>query len=556
MNFGNLENSVLKNKKKIITFFSRFFTNFRILFIVVSALVITVFSFFIWFRSSNNTVLYDHLSYEDKVKVINQLQKMHIPYNFSDSSGELLVPKNKINELRSYFSDNHAVKNEDIGFELFDKEKFGISQFHEKINYQRALEGELSRTIKKINIINSARIHIALPESSLFLKDKRSSSVAIILNVKSGQSLHARQVSAILNFISRSIPDLSIKDITIVDQFGNLLNSSSFDNEPAGDTNIKYTESIENLYINRIKNILEPLLGKGNVHAEVTAQINFNSEERTQEQYSPNGKKNDQSMRSRQIIIHDTKENVHTDTTKSMNAVSDGVNSKNNLINAADHNIKNNKLVFKKMKDMRNIPVSSTSHINHENITNYELNHIISHTKIHTGEIKRLSAAVIVNYVKNKNGQFVCLKQEQLRNIDQLVHEAIGYSKSRGDSVYVMSSFFVKNDNDMPLPVILHHTASVPLFNVFFCILIFLLIIFFIILIIRKYIFLSLQKMRKDIQDTKDLIENKKKKSSILEKKIDKNLNADQLISNICNISNKNPRTIALIIRKWMNNKI
>ncbi|WP_422667532.1 flagellar basal-body MS-ring/collar protein FliF [Buchnera aphidicola] len=555
MNRNTVENSVLEEKKKNSSFFSRFYANSRVLVIILSALVITVVSIAIFFKSSDDEVLYENLSNEDKINIVNELEEMNIPYHFSKDKKILLVPKDYIHRLHLHFSENSFSENNNVGFELLDQEKFGISQFNEKINYQRALEGELSRTIQKINIIKNARIHIALPESSLFLRDKKESSASVILHVKTNRSLDNNQINAIAHFISSSVPDLPIKNITILDQFGKLLNHSSLEENQINDMHIKYIEAIENRYQNRIQNILEPILGVGNVHAQVTAQVNFNTQERTQEQYSPNVQNENQSMRSRQTMIHD--EIDHLDTHKKIpNTVSNNISKRKNITNTSNNIIKDKNVIMQGNPNINYFSGPKKSNINHEDIVNYELNHLISHTKMNIGEIKRLSAAVVVNFIKDQNGKLISLTEKQLKNINHLVREAIGYSSYRGDSIYVMNDYFIKKN--IKLPIQLNHSDSFQKSSIFFPKISFFLIMICVIFIFRKYYYSSSKNIKiKDIENnTEKNTENNQIKSIIVKENIKQDLNVDDLIRHIISISNKNPRIIALIIRKWMSNKI
>ncbi|AAM67637.1 flagellar basal-body MS-ring/collar protein FliF [Buchnera aphidicola] len=555
MNFSTIEESVSEEKKKFNNFLSYFFKNSRVLIILFVLAVITTVSISMWRKSPDYQVLYNNLSNEDGEMIIDQLNQMQIPYKLSEDSGQLLVPKDKVYELRLHFSENNS-PHRDIGYEILDKERFGVSQFGEQINYQRALEGELARTIEKINVVKNAKIHIAFPKNSLFLEDKKKPSVSVILNLKSNQGLDHSQVNAILHLISSSICDLSIENITIIDQFGKLLNNSSLGLNQIDDLKLRYSEEVESRYRNRIKNILEPLLGFNNVYAQVTAQINFNSHEKTQEKYTPNTNYKNQAIRSRQSTVNDKINNRKEENKPDELFPQTSFSSNKDLNSTTYSNKKIKKSIIQNNQD--NNILHSNSAISHDDTINYELNHSLSHTKMNIGEIKRLSAAVIVNFVKDKNGKSVPINVEQIKKIKNLVREAIGYSKVRGDSVYVVNeSFFQKNKNS-PIKLLKDSNQS-NFYSTFLTFTPWFISLFFLFFLVKKCFFSSsknnINNQSYKNKTEEDLLEKDTKAENISELKFSKTSNTDKLIHQICNISNQNPRIIASIIRQWMSDK-
>ncbi|QCI17488.1 flagellar basal body M-ring protein FliF [Buchnera aphidicola (Acyrthosiphon lactucae)] len=551
MNFSTIEESVLKEKKKFNNFLSRFLKSSRVLIILLTAAVITAVSVSIWIKSPEYQVLYNHLSNEDGGAIINELNQMKIPYQFTDISGQISVPKDKVYEIRLRLAENNLPRGGGVGFELLDKEKFGMSQFNEQINYHRALEGELARTIQRINIVKSARIHIAFPKTSLFLQDKKKSSASVVLELQPGRTLDMGQINAILHLVSSSISNLSVKNITIVDQLGNLLNQNSVEYDHVNDLQFKYSEEIESRYRNRIKNILEPLVGIGNVYAQVTAQIDFNAQEKTQEKYSPNTNHKNQSIRSRQISIHDEIEKENIPNSLSNDDINLNKNTQENKNTRKLNTVKNS-------NNLKNDYTPFNSNINRDNTINYELNHSVSHTKMNIGEIKRLSAAVIVNFIKDKNGKLVPLTIEKTKNIKKLVQEAIGYSKSRGDSIHLVNASFTRYNEKIPVQI--NNLNNFNLSNFLFTIAPWFFPSFFLFLLLKKYICSFSKKNNFEnthvLKEKKHIGKNNILQENSVQEDIKKNINIDKLIHQICNISNQNPRTIALIIRKWMSDKI
>ncbi|QIE01829.1 flagellar basal-body MS-ring/collar protein FliF [Buchnera aphidicola] len=552
MNFSAIEDSVMREKKKFSNFLSRFLKNSRILIILLTATVVTTVSVSIWIKSPEYQILYNNLSNEDSGEIINELNKMHIAYQFTDISGQISVPKNKVYEARLHLAENNLPKTRGVGFELLDQAKFGVSQFNEKINYQRALEGELARTIQRIKIVKNARIHIAFPESSLFLNNQKTSSASVILNLQTGYQLTLNQINAILHLIASSVSNLPIKNITIVDQSGALLNQNNFEYDQINNIQLKYSEDIESHYKNRIKNILEPLVGRGNVDAQVTAQIDFNAQEQTEEKYSPNTDRNNQAIRSHQTSMHDqTKKNVKTDFPNNFPHLNNDIDLNSKINNKKE-------LLSKQNNNINTSYAPLDSVVTRDNTTNYELNHSVLHTKMNIGEIKRLSAAVIINFVKDKNGKNIPLTPEQIKNFEKLTREAIGYSRTRGDSVHIVNASFFKHENIFPVAI--HHSQKFDLLDYLLIFAPWFFSFLFLFFLLKKYIFsASKKKHLKNIkisEKTKHISTNNDLEKDIVQFDIQNNNNLNKLIHQIGNISNQNPRTIALIIRKWMSDKI
>ncbi|HXK00276.1 MAG TPA: flagellar basal-body MS-ring/collar protein FliF [Buchnera sp. (in: enterobacteria)] len=445
----------LKDKKIFNNVLNRYYINSKVLIILIILLITVIISTSIWVKPKQYSVLYNRLSDKDIGSIVSQLIKMNIPYKFNDTSGVLLVPKNKINEIRFYLAKHGLPKGSGIGFELLDKEKFGISQFNEKINYQRALEGELARTIERLNVIKFARVHIAFPKFSLFVHEKKEPTASIILDLQPGQCLDRRQTNAILYFIASSVSGLTPDHITIVDQFGHLLNNLDFFNNEVNDMHIRYTEAIEKKYKKRIEDILSPILGLNNIRAQVTAQIDFNNQDKTEEKYKPNFDNSHKAIRSYQsthninsgsrnldILIPD--DSLHTSSNISKNnsnhvkdlQISDSSKLKDTYVKKNNNKLDKRSYFFDNAKSY------------HDDIINYELDHTILHTKINIGKIKRLSTAVVVNFIKNEQGKSIPISMDLIKNINSLTRQAVGYSKERGDTVNIVNSLFL-NDIDM-----------------------------------------------------------------------------------------------------------
>ena len=203
-------------------------------------------------------------------------------------------------EARLRLASQGLPKGGSAGFELMDNQKFGTSQFVEQINYQRALEGELARSINSISAVEAARVHLALPKPSLFVREQKTPSASVVLTLHRGRSIDEGQVSAIVHLISSSVPELSAKSITVVDQAGNLLSAANSGARGLDVSQLKYTNEIEQGFIRRIEAILQPIVGPANVRAQVAADIDFSVVEATDEKYRPKQDPGTAAIRSQQ----------------------------------------------------------------------------------------------------------------------------------------------------------------------------------------------------------------------------------------------------------------
>ncbi|XBC37730.1 MAG: flagellar basal-body MS-ring/collar protein FliF [Buchnera aphidicola (Meitanaphis microgallis)] len=522
-------NSTGTNKK---SYFSYFSSNFRVAITILLVFLAIMFYIF-FFKSSRYCVLYNGLSSEDERLIVSQLARINIPFKSDDNHSIVLVPENKLQEARINLFEQGIPKGNSIGFELLDQEKFGISQFNEQINYQRALEGELARSIQQLDNIKTARVHIAFPKPSLFIQDKKLTSASIILGIKKNLNINSSQISAILHMVSGSISGLSVDNITIIDQKGKLLNSNdSFDNN-VDDIKLKYYDLVEDHYKQRIENILIPLVGLNNVHAQVTAQINFDRRESMEEKYKPNYRNDSKSIRS-----HQGNSNVEVNERHLNDYVSS--NNFSNKLNVLSNKLSSNNVLDKQIDRSLMLPKSNTTQ---DYITNYELDRTILHSKLQIGDIKRLSVAVVINYIRDKNGDLVSLSPYQINKIENLIRAVIGFSAERGDTVSVVSSLFVK-----------------PFFNVYKNVSFWNESLFFnklfkygliSIFLIMVYIFYRAFFSKNTIKDDKlkHVSKNNDGETFNTIKNCLKNVAIDKGFSDL---SKNDPHVIATIIRRWM----
>ncbi|QLQ98757.1 flagellar basal-body MS-ring/collar protein FliF [Providencia alcalifaciens] len=405
------------------------------LIIAGAAAISIIVALLLWFRSPDYRVLLSNLSAKDGGDIVSQLTQMNVPYQIADNGSAILVPADKVHELRLKLAQSGLPKGGNTGFELLDKEQFGISQFSEQINYQRALEGELSRTIESLSPVQSARVHLAIPKPTLFVREQKLPTASVTVGLLPGRMLDEGQISAIVHMVSSSVTGLTAANVIIVDQTGRLLTNNDNSQQSANSAQIKMTKEMEAHLKERIEDILSPLVGRANIHAQVTAQMDFSKVEQTSEEYKPNQTPDAAAVRSRQ----------NSESLQNSNGGPSGVPGalSNQPVSAPSAPIDGNKenTDGKTAGNTRN----GTLNTQRDETTNYEVDRKISHTQRQIGVVDRLSVAVIVNYQSQegeKGPEMKPLPPEMLQQIDALTREAMGYSAQRGDSINITNSLF------------------------------------------------------------------------------------------------------------------
>jgi flagellar M-ring protein FliF len=411
------------------------------LIIGASFAVAVIAALWMWSRAPDYGVLYSNLSDHDGGAIIASLQQMNIPYKFAEGGGALLVQTDKVPEARLRLAAQGLPKGGAVGFELMDNQKFGTSQFAEQVNYQRALEGELARSIHSISAVESARVHLALPKPSLFVRDQKKPSASVVLSLHRGRSIDEGQVSAIVHLISSSVPELSAKSITVVDQAGNLLSAANAGARGLDVSQLKYAQEIEQGYIRRIEAILQPLMGATNVHAQVAAEIDFSVVENTDEKFRPNQEPGSAAIRSQQS------------SESQQNALLPG-----GVPGALTNQPPVNPVAPITAASGPWPAQTGTASARKDGTINYELDRSIRHVQQGAGSVKRLSVAVVVNYRASVDAQgkrgAKALTAAELEQVTNLAKEAMGFSAERGDSLNVVNSPFASETIevvDLPL---------------------------------------------------------------------------------------------------------
>ncbi|MEI6733418.1 MAG: flagellar basal-body MS-ring/collar protein FliF [Comamonadaceae bacterium] len=405
------------------------------LMVAVASIVALVVAGWLWGQSPDYRVLYANLSDRDGGAIISSLQQMNVPFKFADGGGALLVPANQVHEVRLRLAGQGLPKGGLVGFEVMESQKLGTSQFQEQVNYQRALEGELARSIQSLAAVNGARVHLAFSKPSVFVREQQKPSASVLLSLHPGRTLDPGQVSAIVHLVSSSIPDLPIKNVTVIDQGGNLLTAQDVNSVGLDPGQLKYLRDVEQSFVKRVEAILTPITGPNNVLAQVTADIDFSQSENIAEIFNPN------QSASAAVRSQQTTESSGSGT-QGASGVPGALSNQPPSTSGAPANAAS----APQTAQSGAIPGATRR----DSTTNYEVDKTIRHTRQATGAIKRLSVAVVVNHRKLVDAQgkvtTKALAPAEMEQIDALVKEVMGYNKERGDSLKVTNSAFTAGE--------------------------------------------------------------------------------------------------------------
>ncbi|WP_144882922.1 flagellar basal-body MS-ring/collar protein FliF [Leclercia adecarboxylata] len=543
---------------KSLEWMSRLRANPKVPLIVAGAAAIAiVVAMVLWAKQPDYRTLFSNLSDQDGGAIVTQLTQMNVPYRFSDNGGALEVPADKVHELRLRLAQQGLPKGGAVGFELLDQEKFGISQFSEQVNYQRALEGELARTIETLGPLKSARVHLAMPKPTLFVREQKAPSASVTVNLQPGRALDEGQISAVVHLVSSAVAGLPPGNVTLVDQMGRLLTKSNTSARDLNDAQLKYATDVENRVQSRIEAILGPIVGTSNVHAQVTAQIDFADKEQTEEQYRPNGDAAQAVMRSRQV-----NENLQVGG-PNPGGVPGALSNQPAPANTAPittpaQNQQNGQQGAQQQTTTAANSGPRTSSRNET--TNYEVDRTIRHTKMNTGDVQRLSVAVVVNYKTLPDGKPLPLTAEQMKQIEDLTREAMGYSEKRGDTLNVVNSpFSAVDDTSGELPFWQKQAFMDLLIEIGR----WLLVLIVAWLLWRKAVRPQLVRRAEEAkalkeqsllrEETHEAVEVRlSKDEQMQQRRANQRMGAEVMSQRIREMSDNDPRVVALVIRQWM----
>jgi flagellar M-ring protein FliF len=405
----------------------------------------------IWIGRPDYRVLYSNLSEQDGGAIIAALQQGSVPYKVAEGGSAILVPADKVYDARFQLAAQGLPRGGAVGFELMERQGIGITQFQEQVNYQRALEGELARSIQSLSPVRAARVHLAIPKPTVFMRERRLPSASVVVHMYSGRALTGEQVDGIVHIVSSSVPELPINQVTVVDQSGKLLSGQLADDGKSGlaPSQREHLRQVEEDYASRIESILQPLVGDGNVRAQVTAELDFTQVEQTAESFSPNTNPVQTSIRSQQ-----SSESFNGSPDQLAQGVPGALSNRPPGAATAPLNAPQGAGArLGQPGGTGSAPVSTSK----ESTVNYELDKTIRHEKLPVGTVKRLSAAVVLNYkrIASKNGKvsFKPLSQEEMTQVNNLVREAIGFNEQRGDSLNIVNASFTPVEEAEPVPI-------------------------------------------------------------------------------------------------------
>lgn len=408
--------------------------NKLLLVVGMAAAIAVMVVFWLWSQQPDYRVLFSNYSDKDGGAIVAALEKMNVPYKFSDSGSAILVPAAQVHQARLKLASDGLPKGGNIGFEILENQKFGVSQFVEQVNFQRALEGELERSIQSIGAVEVARIHLAIPKASVFVRDQQKPTASVLLNLRAGRSLDAQQVSAIVHLVASSIPDLPATNVTVVDQNGNLLSdmSKKMGANNLDPTQLKYIEETQQGIVKRVESIITPIVGAKNVRAEASVEIDFSTLEQAAETYKPNQKPDDATIRSMQSNESQT----------GNGGAAGGVPGALSNQPPAPATAPITTPPANGTAAAEATPVNTQKNMT----TNYEVDKTVRYIQQPMGGIKRLNVAVVVNNMQtvDKKGKVTYrpLTDAEKQQINDLAMQAMGFNKERGDSLTVVNSSF------------------------------------------------------------------------------------------------------------------
>ena len=421
-------------------------------------LVVVAIAGLVMGRQAEWRVLFANLADRDGGAIVAQLGTLNIPYKITEGGAAIMVPADKVHDTRLRLAAQGLPKGSVAGFETMEGNRFGMTQFQERLSFQRGLEGELTRSIQSLASVQSARVHLALPNQNGFFREQQKPSASVLVSLHPGRVLDRAQIAGIVHLVASSVPEMQPGAVSVLDDSGKLLSNppdgaaGSAAAAGADAQQLQYVQQIEQAYTRRILDILEPVVGRQNVKAQVTADVDFSQTESTSEQHRPNQVADAAAVRSQQVI----------ESSGAGAAPAGGIPGavSNQPPGAATAPINGQAAPL-----APGVTAAATAATGgdrkREQITNYEVDKTVKVVRGATGTVKRLSAAVVVNYQavaaaaagKGKPAS-QALTPEQLEQMTALVRESIGFSKDRGDSVNLMNTpFLVEATDSTELPL-------------------------------------------------------------------------------------------------------
>ena len=406
----------------IAQFFSNIWNGFselppaRRISLVASALatIAVILGLIVWANQSEYKILFSNLASDDAANIVAKLKEKKIPYKISDNGDSVSIPDDRVTEVRLELASTGLPQGSGVGFEIFDRKTLGATEFEQQLNYRRALQGELARTINSLDEIQQSRVHLALPKDSLFVEEQKKPTASVTLKLKGGRVIRPDQIDGITHLVASSVEGLNPADVIVVDSKGNILSRKKDDSGfgQLSATQVEYRNNFEKSVVAQIQSMLERIVGQGKAVVRVSADLDFKVMEKTEELYDPDSP-----------VIRSTQKQTENVTP---------------LPNATTGRGTESKL---------------------DEVINYEINRTVSKTVMPVGEIRKLSIAVLVDgkYTKDAKGEEVYQPRDkaELDKLDDLVKKSVGFNAARGDQVVVTDMPFRPSAEDelgSPLP--------------------------------------------------------------------------------------------------------
>ncbi|WP_426163747.1 flagellar basal-body MS-ring/collar protein FliF [Pseudoduganella sp. R-34] len=423
----------------------------------VAGVLALILILWMWNKEPDYKVLFANYTDKDGGAITAALDQMQVKYKLAEGGQAILVPAEQVHNVRLRLAQQGLPKGGNVGFEVMENQKLGVSQFLEQVNYQRALEGELARSIQSIGAVESARVHLALPKPSVFVRDQQKPTASVILQLHANRMIDPAQVSAIVHLVASSVPELSPANVTVVDQAGNLVSDINKNGNAANNaknldaSQLKYVQEMQKQVIKQVESIITPIVGEGNVRAEAVADVDFSAIEQAAETYKPNSPPAASAIRSQQS----------SETSGNANANPGGVpgalSNQPPGVATAPLTTTPPGAAGAPGQPGTGAATAAAGPSHKESTTNYEVDKTVRYEQKAMAGLKRMTVGVVVNYRRtiDKNGKVVVkpLSADEMAKINSLVKEAMGYNQDRGDSVSVANAPFDGVDREPEAPL-------------------------------------------------------------------------------------------------------
>ncbi|MDY0310454.1 MAG: flagellar basal-body MS-ring/collar protein FliF [Castellaniella sp.] len=510
----------------------------------------------LWMREPEYRTLFSNIEARDGGAIVSVLNQRNIPYKFADNGTTIQVPADQVYTLRLQLAEQGLPRGGSIGFELLDEPKFGASQFSEQVTYQRALEGELARSIEALQPVKSARVHLAIPRQSLFVREREAPTASVLLTLYPARSLSESQVSAIAWLVSSSVPKLNAESVSIVDQDGHLMSAPG--GEAAMDsTRRNFINDIEQRTAQRILTLLNPIVGAGNVRAQVNATVDFSQREQTSEVYRPNETPGTAAIRSKQTS--DSAQTGLLPPTGVPGALSNEPPANATApiqTAAATPPAQGAGAQASGPAAINGAPAANAARpapgsMRNDATINYEVDRTISHVKHELGTLQRLSVAVVINY-RDKDGEPAPLESAEMDDINALVKQAMGYSADRGDTLSVVNSAFTDAEPKFkPWEDPAYRNLALQILKV----LLVLAVLFFIWRsVVRPIVqgFANAQVERAKNEAHLETMREQRRQDELRASEMNR---YEENLDTARQLAQRDPRAVAMVLRSWMNPK-